>query len=146
MDISHIAYAVSNLDRSMSELGSSLGLQWAPVQERRMHITVGDRDLETDIRFTYSVSGPPHLELIEGERGTIWEAAEGIHHVGGWVDDLTAAASEMPWPSEASGVSDSGRRPTGFSYHRDPSGTRIELVDGRSRPAFDRWFSGGPLA
>ena len=114
-----------------------------------MHISTAAGDLSTSIRFTYSVEGPPHLELIEGPAGTVWAPVMGLHHVGLWTDRLADDAVELEQrglPIEVAGVSPSGRRPSGFTYHRSGHGLRIELVDDASLPAFERWFAGGDLS
>ena len=146
--ITHTALAVSDLDAAMATYSAALGLNWASPEQRTMHIGAAVGDVSTAIRFTYSIEGPPHLELIEGAEGTIWEATPGLHHIGVWSDALADDAAELErrgLPVEVAGLSRSGRRPAGFTYHRSVHGLRIELVDAASRPAFARWLAGGDL-
>ena len=147
--VTHVAYAVEDLDVAMPEVGGALELVWATVQEREMTISVAGELVTTTIRFTYSRNAAPHVELIEGQAGTIWAPERGLHHMGVWTDDLAGDAqqlSESGFPEEVAGVSRSGRSPSGFTYHFSPEGLRLELVDVASRPAFDCWLAGGEFA
>lgn len=147
--ISHTALAVPDLDAAMSSYSSLLGLTWARPQQRTMDIRTDHGDISAQIRFTYSIEGPPHLELIQGEEGTVWAPADGLHHIGVWTDQLSEdaeALSQRGLPVEVAGLSRSGNGPFGFTYHRSDHGLRFELVDEASRPAFAGWFAGGELA
>jgi hypothetical protein len=147
--ITHVAHSVEDLDLAMRHFGESLGLIWASVQEWDMTISVSDEVVSTPIRFTYSRNSPPHIELIEGQPGTIWAPHRGLHHVGVWTDDLAGDAlhlSQSGFSQEAAGVARSGRIPSAFTYHSSPHGMRLELVDVASRQAFDRWLAGGELS
>ncbi len=146
--ISHTALAVPDLEKAMSGYGKALGLTWARPQQRAIRIRVAAGDLTTEIRFTYSRQGPPHLELIEGAAGTIWAPVSGLHHIGLWSDQLESDAAQLEHRGmalEVAGLSRSGRQPSGFTYHRSTHGLRVELVDAAARPAFERWFAGGDL-
>lgn len=146
--ISHTALAVPDLEKAMSGYRKALGLTWARPQQRAIRIRVAAGDLTTEIRFTYSRQGPPHLELIEGAAGTIWAPVSGLHHIGLWSDQLESDAAQLEHRGmalEVAGLSRSGRQPSGFTYHRSTHGLRVELVDAAARPAFERWFAGGDL-
>ncbi|SDH30416.1 methylmalonyl-CoA/ethylmalonyl-CoA epimerase [Rhodococcus triatomae] len=63
----------------------------------------------------------------------VW-SEEGIHHLGFVVDDLEFAAralEEAGSPIWMGGIRD-GVYPFGVTYHRDPLGQVIELLDRRS--------------
>ncbi|WP_420614165.1 VOC family protein [Candidatus Spongiisocius sp.] len=146
--ISHTALAVPDLETAMSFYGDALGLTWARPQQRAISIRVAAGDLTTEIRFTYSRQGPPHLELIEGAAGTVWAPVSGLHHIGLWSHRLEIDAARLQHRGmslEVAGLSRSGRQPSGFTYHRSAHGLRVELVDTASQPAFERWFAGGDL-
>ncbi|MCY4622789.1 MAG: VOC family protein [bacterium] len=146
--ISHTALAVPDLEAAMSVYGNALGLTWARPQQRAIRIRVGAGDLTTEIRFTYSRQGPPHLELIEGAAGTIWAPVSGLHHIGLWSHQLEIDAAQLEHRGmalEAAGLSRSGEQPSGFTYHRSAHGLRVELVDAAARAAFEHWFAGGDL-
>lgn len=128
----HVGMAVQDLDAAMLEIGTALALTWARVQE----MTVDGYA----IRFTYSVEGPPHVELVEGPAGSAWDSTGGsqLHHVGVFSGDLPGDRARL----EAAGlqVELAGR---GFAYLQGGAGLRVELVDERARPAYERWFAGG---
>ncbi len=146
--ISHTALAVADLDKAMSVYGNTIGLTWARPQQRAISIRVAAGDLTTEIRFTYSRQGPPHLELIEGAADTIWAPVSGLHHIGLWSHQLEIDAARLEHRGmalEVAGLSRSGEQPSGFTYHRSAHGLRVELVDAGARAAFERWFAGGDL-
>jgi catechol 2,3-dioxygenase-like lactoylglutathione lyase family enzyme len=146
--ITHTALVVPDIDEAMAVYSAALGLTWAKPQSTTMHIRTADGDMATPLSFTYSIEGPPHLELISGEPGTVWAPQPGLHHFGVWSDALAADAGELEergMPVEVTGLGRSGKGPVGFTYHRSVHGLRIELVDNALRPAFARWLAGGDL-
>ncbi len=144
--VSHFALAVPDIEEAMRGFEETLGLSFARLTEMSTIVEVDGEPVAIPLLVTYSVEGPPHLELIEGPAGTVWEPAAGIHHVGVWSEDLAGDVDELAAAGlavELSGASRSGRTPHGFTYHRSPSGYRVELVDAASKPMFETWFAGG---
>ena len=147
----HHGVRVPNLDAAMEEVGAALGLTWCEPQEREQAVWLPDQGQTTvPLRFTYSMQGPQHVELLEGAPGSIWDGREapGVHHIGVWSDDVGGESAELVargWtlrlaqrpPEEGCG---------GFTYVQPPSGLIVELVSSAIRPMFERWFAGGPLA
>ena len=88
----HVGIRVIDLEAAMEELGTDLGVTWCPgpgagpaaLDARGGAITT------RPLRFTYSAEGPLHLELLQGQPGTIWDAGAGagLHHTGVWTDDI----------------------------------------------------------
>lgn len=142
----HVAQVVTDLDASMDELGAAMGLTWHSVQERVMHIRYRGEVVRAELRFTYSVEGEPHIELLEGSPGSVWgPEMAGMHHVGVWTDDFHADAAALDsagLPVEVTLASRSTDGPNGFTYHL-AHGLRIELVPIEMKPAFHNWFTGG---
>ncbi len=143
-EATHAGMVVENLEEAMQALTTDLGLTWAPVQNREISLWFRGTDIVTDLGFTYSVQGPPHLELLTAQPGTPWEMP-GMHHVGFWSEDLArdvadgvASGSEMEvtYSSATSG-------PVGFAYLTTPTGLRVEYVDAARRTAFNEWLAGG---
>jgi len=146
----HTGVRVVDLEKAMVELGSSLGVTWAEVQERQQAIWqpgVGARTVA--LRFTYSCEGPQHIELLQGAAGSFWDAAggAGVHHVGVWSDDVageTTRLVEAGWallgaqtsPAEGFGL---------YTYLAPPSGLLLELVHAAALPRFEVWWAGGSL-
>lgn len=148
----HHGVRVPNLDAAMAELGDSLGVTWCEPQQREQQVWLPGVGASTvALRFTYSAGdGPQHIELLEGEPGSIWDGREqpGLHHMGVWSDDVAADTQRMVdlgWavalgqrgPDEGYGA---------FTYVVPPSGIIVEFVSSAIRPMFERWFAGGPLA
>ena len=87
----HIGAVVPDLETAMEEVASGHGVTWAKVQERQQSLwtpTLGA--VVTPLRFSYTCEGPLHLELLQGEAGTIWDndVWNGLQHTGVWSTDV----------------------------------------------------------
>jgi Glyoxalase/Bleomycin resistance protein/Dioxygenase superfamily len=145
LDVFHVGVVVDDLDAAMTAMGANLGIRWAPVQERTQTVRRGDGEVRREaIRFTYSVDGPPHLELIDSASDALWATTPPgcLHHVGAFADDVTLAPG--PGMTLEFGGGD-GPEPVGFAYYTAPGGIRVELVDAGRKADFERWWSGGEL-
>ena len=76
----HVTMVVDDVKAAMADMTRLFGLQWAPLQG--------------DGLFTYSLQGPPYLELLKRRDDTIFDTA-GLHHIGLWVDDVNAEAARL---------------------------------------------------
>lgn len=147
----HTGIRVPDLGAAMNEMGEALGVRWASPQDNpRQQIWTRETGLQrTRLKFVYSCEGPQHIELLEGEPGTVWDGRDypGVHHVGVWVDDVAAETQrclDHGWslvgaqaaPDDGLGV---------FTYVAPPSGPIVELVWSGLEPRFERWWSGGEL-
>lgn len=144
----HYGLVVKDFEQALEELGSNLGLEWASVQQRTFDVRQPNGIVEASFRVTYSVTGPPHFEVIEPCPGTIWTfAGGGVHHLGYWSDDLagdSARLTEAGYVWEGTYHHPDLDGPFGFTYHTLPStGLRVELVDRARKAAFDQWMAGG---
>jgi methylmalonyl-CoA/ethylmalonyl-CoA epimerase len=149
----HVGYVVPDLGEAMQRLTASAGLRWAaartlPVTLRTDALGLAG-EISTEVSLTYSVQGPPHLELIAEQPGTVWgNEHSGLHHLGYWsgrfADDI-AALTRAGFEFEAGAVDEHGAL-TRFAYLREPhTGLRVELRDEARRPATERWLRGeGP--
>jgi lactoylglutathione lyase len=150
-EIFHVGVRVVDIDVAMADLGRSLGLTWASVQtSTERSIWTPERGLETvELTFVYSSEGPQHVELLQGQRGTVWDAGEapGLHHVGVWSDDVASDVDRCL--SDGWRIAAAGLPPTdgfgAFAYVVPPSGLVVELVTSAARPRFDAWWAGGPM-
>ncbi len=145
----HIGIRVPDIDTAMDQLGAGLNVTWAEVRD------VAEQALWTPetglahhhLRYTYSAEGPQHLELLQGPAGSFWDGndAPGAHHIGIWVDDVTAetaALVDAGWtlvgaqrdPSDGEGYGV-------FSYIAPPTGFIVELVDRSYDSFFAQWWS-----
>lgn len=127
----HMTMVVDDVPAAMADLSRLFGLQWAALQGGGL--------------FTYSLQGPPYLELLKRRDGTIFDTA-GLHHMGLWVDDLNAEAARL----EAEGCEpelvnrdEAGNVQPGC-FFRTRDGMRVELVQiGTSGPRLLRMLAGG---
>lgn len=147
--IYHVGVLTTGLEPAMAELGDELSLTWCQIQERDIRVRTPEGESVVPMRFTYSAEGPQHVELLEAEPGSYWDGTgrPGLHHVGVWVEDLTAETNRLRdagWDFEVSGIGPDGGYGT-FSYLRAKSGQLVELVDEAAKPRFEAWWAGGSL-
>jgi hypothetical protein len=148
--IFHTGIRVPDLEQAMADLGPTLAVTWASTCEWEQPVwTPGDGARSFQLRFTYSIEGPQHVELLEGAPGSVWSAGEspGVHHVGVWVDDIVLESRRLidsGWSVVAAAAAPEDGW-GGFTYLAPPAGPIIELVDVRARPRFESWWSGGSL-
>jgi hypothetical protein len=139
----HIGIAVPDLHGAMAELSEALGLHWAQVERNEFSVRTAQGVQLVPLAYTFSVEGPPHLELIQGPEGSTWCANEGafVHHIGFWADDVPGSAGHLErlgMPMEmTSGNADT---PSVFTYHESRYGFRIELVDSERRTRTSQWL------
>ena len=116
-----------------------------------MNIWLPDRgEVTMQLAITYSCEGPVHIELMQGEADSPWDAADGagLHHFGYWADDVPAETERLlaqGWRLEMAAASPEqgyGR----FTYMRSPSGILVEPLNRSSKPRFEAWWAGGDLA
>jgi lactoylglutathione lyase len=147
----HAGVRVANLEAAMASLGRGLGVTWAAVVEREQPVwTPQDGSYSIPLRFTYSCEGPQHVELLQGEPGSIWdgEDAPGVHHMGIWVDDVAEETERLVaqgWTLELAGRSPEEGYGS-MTYVRSPDGGfLLEPVTVTARPRFESWWAGDPL-
>lgn len=149
-ELFHVGMRVPDIDRAMADLAAGTGTSWAAPQHRQQPVWLPEAGAtELELRFTYSSSGPVHLELLQGPVGSIWEGTTvpGPHHLGYWVADVAATTEELleqGWILEAASR-DPEEGYGAFTYVRSPSGILVEPVSAAARPAFERWWAGGDL-
>jgi hypothetical protein len=140
----HVGYVVPDLIEAMQRLTASAGLRWAAARTLPVTLRTPAGEMATEVTLTYSVQGPPHLELIAEQPGTVWGSEHsGLHHLGYWsgrftddVDALTRAGFEF----EAGAVDERGALAR-FAYLREPhTGLRVELRDEARRTATEQWL------
>ena len=138
----HVGMVVADLGSAMHDLSAQFGVEWASIRSHTRMIRYHDAAVKTEVGVTYSLQGPMHLELITTAPGSPWEAADSMHHVGFWSDDLQAsgtALSQVGLILEATYVG-TGDDLVGFGYFQGPGGLRVEIVDSSRRAAFNDWL------
>lgn len=147
----HTGVLVPDLDEAMAFYASTLGLKFAePFTLEGFPVWTPEAGLKTITnRFTISCEGPVRLELQQGEAGSFFDAsASRGDHVGLWVDDVAGTVDELiaqGWTVIAAGAGPEERWGS-FAYVRPVGGGMVvELASSMLRPAFERWWRGGPL-
>ncbi len=144
--IYHIGIVVQDLDRAMDELGTSCGYTWSDVRTLNSGLVTPSGPASVSARVVFTRQGPPWLEFIEGPAGSVWSAVGGnaLHHLGFYVDDLEAESARLASLGMAFEVGAAGPdgRLSGFAYHNNPQGGRLELVDARLKDGLERWIRG----
>ncbi|MFD4957850.1 VOC family protein [Microbacterium sp. NPDC058389] len=132
-NIEHIGILVENLEEAIERWSAALGYQFSPVARYRTQRWVDSSDRSPhfhDARISFSLQGPPRIELMEvSGNGTHSAAQLGIHHFGfpGHADPLASAA--------ASGLAVDGQSLTGngdtllcFTEKAALDGIRLEFI------------------
>lgn len=136
-DCYHTGIVVPDMAAAAERLTAAAGYHWTKPVEALMPVTTAGGDYEVPIKFVYSIEAP-HLEVVQEVPGTLWTAQPGgaAHHLGYWVDDITAAAAALKSAGYQLEARPAGAELTTFAYFLDPAGVRIEIVD---RARFPDW-------
>jgi catechol 2,3-dioxygenase-like lactoylglutathione lyase family enzyme len=147
-DMYHVGIVVPDLEEGQAHFADLFGVRWAPIIEAPTPVRTSEGAVATvDLRLVYSVDAP-HIELVQAVPGSVWETNpySNIHHIGFWSDDLSDDWSRLHGngcPMEVMGDS-GGSDPLVWTYHADPLGVRVELVDSLVRPGMQAgWDSIG---
>lgn len=144
LDLYHIGLTVPDVSAAMEQYSATFGFTWARIHERTFEVIADGERRRAEIAVTYSVQGPPYLELVEERRGSIW-GADGfaLTHVGFWAEDLGAAQRALAESGLVARVHDAGPdgRAARFSYHPFGGGLWIELVHTSFKPQLAGWIA-----
>lgn len=146
----HTGFLVRDLVEAMELHARSLGLSWAkPYTYEALNLWTPEQGAhQIRLEVAYSIDGPQHLELQVGPVGSIYDPAlQTGHHVGYWVEDVTAASRQLIAQGWAPVVA--ARSPEdgfgGFAYFRPPhEGMMVEVVSTAAKPRFENWWNGAP--
>jgi len=145
LDLYHIGLTVPDLRAAMEQYSATFGLTWASIHESTPEVIADGELRRAEIAVTYSLQGPPYLELVQERRGSIW-GPDGfaLTHVGFWAEDLGAGQHALEESGLAARVRDagSGGRAARFSYHPFAGGLWIELVHTSFKSELADWIAG----
>ena len=147
--IFHVGFVVTDLEASKAALTEIMGLSWASVMTDVVEVHEHGRAIEEELSFTYSLDGPPFVELIESRQAVAWTCDnkpaghESIHHVGMFVPDVSVESRRLAGLGCEVEVSGRGKYEGHFAYHLGGAVPRLELVRSAQRPDFEAWLSGG---
>jgi catechol 2,3-dioxygenase-like lactoylglutathione lyase family enzyme len=144
----HVGIVVPDLERAAAYYTDLLGIEWGPVLDLTIDVRLaegGDRTLPNKIVYS---TGHPRIELIEEVPGSPWVCNEhsNLHHIGFFTGSLAADAERLvaaSCPLEMTSGRGDGP-PDTFTYHRDPWGVRLELVDDALRPTMETFMFRAP--
>jgi hypothetical protein len=144
LDLYHIGLTVPDLGAAMEQYAATFGFSWATIHESTPEVIVDGERRQAEIAVTYSIQGPPYLELVQERRGSIW-GADGfaLTHVGFWTEDLSADRRALDESGLVARVHDAGGdgRPPRFSYHPFAGGLWIELVHTSFKAELADWIA-----
>lgn len=148
MQLFHTGIIVDDLEQAMASWGVALGLHWAPPKSAATPMHCPDGVLGREVRFSYSVEGPHHIELLEQVDPSPYLSLTGgryIHHLGYYTRDLAGQSrrlEDLGFPCELSGVT-AGGGVARATFHRNvlAPGMWIELVDESVASDIDPWMA-----
>lgn len=145
LEFYHIGLTVPDVRAAMEQYSAAFGFGWARIHERTPEVIAGGERRRAEIAVTYSLQGPPYLELIQERRGSIW-GADGfaLTHLGFWAEDLGAGRRALDESGLVARVHDAGPdgHPARFSYHPFAGGLWIELVHTSFKAQLADWIAG----
>jgi hypothetical protein len=146
---SHIGFIVEDIEVAMKRFSEVLGVTFNPPKTVQLDHLLNPEERTGTITVTYSVEGPPHYELIQGEDHGVYSmhgGGEGMHHVGVWETDLRARMAELAKQGlslEAQVLLEDGSLLTAFNNPEDLHGVRIEFIDDADRPIMEHFMKTG---
>jgi hypothetical protein len=67
-NVSHVGFLVPDLLEGMARISRALGISFLPPLDQEIAVLEeGGQSAPGHIRLTWSIEGPPHIELIEGQ-------------------------------------------------------------------------------
>lgn len=144
----HTGVVVADLEQAVELWSAAFGLHFAPPKTAATPMRCPTGVLEREARFTYSVEGPHHVELLQQVQPAPYLELTGgpqIHHVGYYTKDLEAQTRRLEalgLVCELSGVSATGGLARA-AYLRHPvmAGLWVELVDDLVAADIDPWMA-----
>jgi catechol 2,3-dioxygenase-like lactoylglutathione lyase family enzyme len=147
---SHVGFIVKDIDVAIKRFSEILGVTFNPPKTVTLdHLYNPDEERTGTITVAYSVEGPPHYELIQGEDHGIYSmhgGGEGMHHVGVWEHDIETRMAELAEKGmrlEARVLLDDGSLLTAFNNPEDLHGVIIEFIDDADRPIMEKFMKTG---
>ncbi|NEK56862.1 VOC family protein [Geodermatophilus sabuli] len=148
MRLYHTGIIVNDLDKAMSQMGTALGLLWAPPKTSTAPLLCPDGIVDREVRFTYSLQGPHFIELLEQVNAAPYLNLTGgryVHHLGYFTDDLPGAADyleQQGYRRELSGAPENGAiTRASFHYNPEAPGMWIELVSHEIAGEIGDWIA-----
>ncbi len=144
----HVGVLVPDLDEGIARFSEVLGLTFKdPAIAHVDRFEQLSRVEQLDLRITWSVEGPPYLELLESQDndGLYGRGQEGLHHLGLWEPDpetLIARLKTIGLREEATQFMPDDRILATYTGPDELYGTRLEFIEAGRRPGMEAWLAG----
>lgn len=141
----HIGIVVQDIDAAAAQLHDLLAVTWAPRIEIPTRVDTPSGCLELVVHLQYSVGGPPYLELVRRQPGSVWENL-GLHHLGLWSNNPPSDSARFDALGclRDSVMLDEQGNWFGGLYHKTPDGLRFELSSITTTGPIVVGFAAGP--
>jgi hypothetical protein len=96
-DVFHFGILVEDIEEGAERFGDLLGIRFRPPAIAHVDDYVeGDTSRVLDLKVTYSMEGPPYVELLEMQGDGLYgpHHGEGFHHIGVWEPECEARLEE----------------------------------------------------
>jgi catechol 2,3-dioxygenase-like lactoylglutathione lyase family enzyme len=143
-ELYHVGLVVPDIAAAVEQYQDLFGLRFASLRRTALEVRVDGVIRTPELIVSYTMDGPPFVELIEELSGGTWAAeALGLNHIGFWAKDLPAAAARLEASGLPTRVRDNGPdgRPARFTYHPGLGGMWVELVAPRFARTLHEWFA-----
>jgi catechol 2,3-dioxygenase-like lactoylglutathione lyase family enzyme len=145
----HVGILVPDLDEAVARFAEVLGLTFKdPAVAHVDRFEHGSTVEALDLRITWSIQGPPYLELLESQDSSslYGHAHEGLHHIGLWEPDPEALVRRfltLGLHQEATQYTPDDHILATYSAPAEMYGTRLEFIEASRRPGMEAWLAGG---
>lgn len=145
----HVGILVPDLDEAIERFAEVLGLSFKePAVAHVDRFEQGASVEALDLRISWSIEGPPYLELLESQdnSGLYGHHHEGLHHVGLWEPDpeaLIGRLRNLGLGQEGTQYMPDDRILATYTAPAELYGTRLEFIDAARRPGMEAWIAGG---
>src|SRR5262245_15875372 len=145
----HVGILVPDINEAIERFGDVLGLTFKePAVAHVDRFEQGSSVEVLDLRISWSIEGPPYLELLESQdnQGLYGRANEGLHHVGLWEPDpdaLIRRLEHLRLHKEATQFTPDDHVLATYTAPADLYGTRLEFIEASRRPGMESWLAGG---
>jgi catechol 2,3-dioxygenase-like lactoylglutathione lyase family enzyme len=147
----HVAVLVEDLEVAIANFSDALGITFLDPITAPFPQLEDPTPRESFCRCTYSVDGPPHIELIEanGDDG-LWALrnGEGFHHLGFWEADSPGRCAFLEGKGLLNARVVDPEGPTILAAFSDPAllhGIRLEYLSEVQRPVLESWIATNEL-
>ena len=144
----HVGVLVPDLDDAVARFTEVLGLTFKdPAVAHVDRFEQKSRVEQLDLRITWSIEGPPYLELLESQDndGLYGREHEGLHHIGLWEPDpetLIERLVNLGLKNEGTQYMPDDRILATYTAPQELYGTRLEFIEAGRRPGMEAWLAG----